>query len=227
MGLPARPDEHAAGDPPHPPGGGDRPGRAGERRPWSAGTPGWPLACCTCWRSTSCWPRSPRSGSSPWASRRPGRSRWPSAAASAAWSSPAWPRSAVQLTEYARSANGMAFAVLGVAFLLRAIGDTACQSVVAVVAVADRLGRAVPALRRRALGGPAPAGGPARGPARGRLAALLVRRDVGAGVLPTRLGPGRRPALAAQPARPGLAAPARLPDRLDGRVGHRRPVVRR
>ena len=30
----------------------------------------------------------------------------------------------VQLTEYARPANGMAFAVLGAAFLLRAIGDT-------------------------------------------------------------------------------------------------------
>ena len=23
---------------------------------WSAATPGWPPACSTCWRSTSCWP---------------------------------------------------------------------------------------------------------------------------------------------------------------------------
>ncbi|HSO55799.1 MAG TPA: ABC transporter permease, partial [Actinomycetes bacterium] len=33
----------------------------------------------------------------------------------------------VQLTEYARPANGLAFAVLGAAFLLRAIGDTATE----------------------------------------------------------------------------------------------------
>ena len=33
----------------------------------------------------------------------------------------------VQVTQYARPANGMAFAVLGVAFLLRAIGDSAAE----------------------------------------------------------------------------------------------------
>ena len=98
-----------------------------------------------------------------------------------------------QLTEYARPANGLALAVLGAAFLLRAIGDSASQlswlSWLSPIGWAERfrpfagdrwavllLPLAVLVLLLLAV------------------AALLVRRDVGAGVLPTRLGPATAPA---------------------------------
>jgi ABC-2 type transport system permease protein len=99
----------------------------------------------------------------------------------------------VQVTQYARPANGMAFAVLGGALLLRAIGDSA------------------PALSW--LSWLSPIGWAERfQPFAGErwwvlllplalilvllvvVAALLVRRDVGAGVLPVRPGPAAAPA---------------------------------
>jgi ABC-2 type transport system permease protein len=111
----------------------------------------------------------------------------------------------VQITQYARPANGMAFAVLGVAFLLRAIGDSA------------------PALSW--LSWLSPIGWAERfRPFAGErwwvlllplallllllvvVAALLVRRDVGAGVLPVRPGPAT--------ARPWLSSPLALAWRL-------------
>jgi ABC-2 type transport system permease protein len=112
---------------------------------------------------------------------------------------------AVQVTQYARPANGMAFAVLGVAFLLRAIGDSA------------------PALSW--LSWLSPIGWAERfRPFAGEqwwvlllplallvallvvVSALLVRRDVGAGVLPMRLGPATAP--------PWLGSPLALAWRL-------------
>jgi ABC-2 type transport system permease protein len=97
-----------------------------------------------------------------------------------------------QLTEYARPANGMAFAVLGAAFLLRAIGDTAPElswlSWLSPIGWAERfqpfageqwwvllLPVALLAVLLVAA------------------SALLVRRDLDAGVLPTRLGPAAAP----------------------------------
>jgi ABC-2 type transport system permease protein len=97
-----------------------------------------------------------------------------------------------QLTEYARPANGMAFAVLGAAFLLRAIGDTAPElswlSWLSPIGWAERfqpfageqwwvllLPVALLAVLLIAA------------------SALLVRRDLDAGVLPTRLGPPAAP----------------------------------
>jgi len=94
----------------------------------------------------------------------------------------------VQVTQYARPANGMAFAVLGVAFLLRAIGDSAAElswlSWLSPIGWAERfrpfageqwwvllLPLALILVLLVAV------------------AALLVRRDQGAGVLPVRLGP--------------------------------------
>jgi ABC-2 type transport system permease protein len=97
-----------------------------------------------------------------------------------------------QLTEYARPANGMALAVLGAAFLLRAIGDTATElswlSWLSPIGWAERF---------------QPFAGDRWGvlilPLAALLvlvaaaAALLVRRDLGAGVLATGLGPASAP----------------------------------
>ena len=97
-----------------------------------------------------------------------------------------------QLTEYSRPANGMALAVLGAAFLLRAIGDTSTElswlSWLSPIGWAERfrpfageqwwvllLPLALLLVLLVAV------------------AALLVRRDVGAGVLPVRLGPPAAP----------------------------------
>jgi ABC-2 type transport system permease protein len=93
-----------------------------------------------------------------------------------------------QLTEYARPANGMAFAALGGAFLLRAIGDTATGlswlSWLSPIGWAERFQPfagerwwvlLLPVALLVVLLVAA--------------AALLVRRDLGAGVLATRLGP--------------------------------------
>ena len=111
----------------------------------------------------------------------------------------------VQLTEYARPANGIAFAVLGAAFLLRAIGDTASGlswlSWLSPIGWAERF-RPFAGERWGVLVLPvvllvvlvAAAG------------ALLVRRDLGAGVLATRLGPAA--------ASPGLRSPLALAWRL-------------
>ena len=97
-----------------------------------------------------------------------------------------------QLTEYARPANGMALAVLGAAFLLRAIGDTAgglsWLSWLSPIGWAERFQPfagdrwavlALPVALLAVL--------------LAVVAALLVRRDVGAGVLATRLGPAAAP----------------------------------
>ncbi|HXP14453.1 MAG TPA: ABC transporter permease, partial [Actinomycetes bacterium] len=97
-----------------------------------------------------------------------------------------------QLTEYARPANGIALAVLGAAFLLRAIGDTAAElswlSWLSPIGWAERF---------------QPFAGDRWGvlvlPLAALLvlvavaAALLVRRDLGAGVLATGLGPATAP----------------------------------
>ena len=98
----------------------------------------------------------------------------------------------VQVTEYARPANGMAFAALGAAFLLRAIGDTSTElswlSWLSPIGWAERfqpfagerwwvLLLPVALLAVLLVGA----------------AALLVRRDLGAGVLATRLGPAVAP----------------------------------
>ena len=99
----------------------------------------------------------------------------------------------VQLTEHARSANGMAFAVLGMAFLLRAIGDSASGlswlAWLSPIGWAERF-RPFAGERWAVLALPV-----------ALLlvllvvvAALVVRRDVGAGVLPARLGPATAPA---------------------------------
>jgi ABC-2 type transport system permease protein len=111
----------------------------------------------------------------------------------------------VQVTQYARPANGMAFAVLGVAFLLRAIGDSAAElswlSWLSPIGWAERfrpfageqwwvllLPLALLLVLLVAV------------------AALLVRRDQGAGVLPVRPGPAT--------AAPGLRSPLALAWRL-------------
>ena len=110
-----------------------------------------------------------------------------------------------QVTQYARPANGMAFAVLGAAFLLRAIGDSATElswlSWLSPIGWAERfrpfageqwwvllLPLALLLVLLVAV------------------AALLVRRDVGAGVLPVRLGPPAAP--------PWLGSPLALTWRL-------------
>jgi ABC-2 type transport system permease protein len=98
-----------------------------------------------------------------------------------------------QLTEYARPANGMAFAALGVAFLLRAIGDT--SSSLSWLAWLSPIGWAE---RFQPFAGE-------RWPVLLLPVALLLvllvavvalrdRRDLGAGVLATRLGPATAPA---------------------------------
>jgi ABC-2 type transport system permease protein len=111
----------------------------------------------------------------------------------------------VQITQYQRAANGMAFAVLGVAFLLRAIGDSAAElswlSWLSPIGWAERF-RPFAGERWWVLLLPL-----------GLLlvllvavAALLVRRDQGAGVLAVRLGPAT--------AAPGLRSPLALAWRL-------------
>jgi ABC-2 type transport system permease protein len=98
----------------------------------------------------------------------------------------------VQVTQYARPANGMAFAVLGAAFLLRAIGDSAAQlswlSWLSPIGWAERF-QPFAGERWWVLLLPL-----------GLLlvllvaaSALLTRRDLGTGVLPTRLGPPAAP----------------------------------
>jgi ABC-2 type transport system permease protein len=93
-----------------------------------------------------------------------------------------------QLTEYARPANGMAFAALGGAFLLRAIGDTATGlswlSWLSPIGWAERF-RPFAGERWWVLLLPVALLVVLLVAA----AALLVRRDLGAGVLATRLGP--------------------------------------
>jgi ABC-2 type transport system permease protein len=110
-----------------------------------------------------------------------------------------------QLTEYARPANGMAFAALGAAFLLRAIGDTASGlswlAWLSPIGWAERF-QPFAGERWAVLGLPV-----------ALLLVLLVaavalrdRRDLGAGVLATRLGPPTAPA--------GLRSPLALAWRL-------------
>jgi ABC-2 type transport system permease protein len=98
----------------------------------------------------------------------------------------------VQLTEYARPANGMAFAALGVAFLLRAVGDSATElswlSWLSPIGWAERF-RPFAGERWWVLLLPAALIVVLLVAA----AALLVRRDLGAGVLPTRLGAATAP----------------------------------
>jgi ABC-2 type transport system permease protein len=111
----------------------------------------------------------------------------------------------VQITQYQRAANGMAFAVLGVAFLLRAIGDSAPAlswlSWLSPIGWAERF-RPFAGERWWVLLLPVAV-----------LLVLLVvvaslqtRRDQGAGVLPVRPGPATAP--------PGLRSPLALAWRL-------------
>jgi ABC-2 type transport system permease protein len=97
-----------------------------------------------------------------------------------------------QLTEFARPANGMAFAVLGAAFLLRAIGDTSGElswlSWLSPIGWAERF-RPFAGERWWVLLLPVTLLTVLLVAA----SALLVRRDVGAGALPTRLGPAAAP----------------------------------
>jgi ABC-2 type transport system permease protein len=103
-----------------------------------------------------------------------------------------------QLTEYARPANGIALAVLGAAFLFRAVGDTASQlswlSWLSPIGWAERFQPfagerwAVTVLPLAALA-----------VLLVLVAALLVRRDLGGGVLATRLGPATAPSWLGSP----------------------------
>ena len=99
----------------------------------------------------------------------------------------------VQLTEHARAANGMAFAVLGVAFLLRAVGDSASGlswlAWLSPIGWAERF-RPFAGERRAVLALPVAL----LLVLLAVVAALVARRDVGAGVLPARLGPDKAPA---------------------------------
>jgi ABC-2 type transport system permease protein len=94
----------------------------------------------------------------------------------------------VQLTEYPRPANGIALAVLGAAFLLRAIGDTASGlswlSWLSPIGWAERF-RPFAGERWAVLVLPVALLVVLVAAA----AALLVRRDLGAGLMATRLGP--------------------------------------
>jgi ABC-2 type transport system permease protein len=103
-----------------------------------------------------------------------------------------------QLTEYARPANGMAMAALGAAFLLRAVGDTSTAlswlSWLSPIGWAERLQPfagerwavlLLPVVLLAVLLVVA--------------ATLLVRRDIGAGVLATRLGPATAPSWLGSP----------------------------
>jgi ABC-2 type transport system permease protein len=111
----------------------------------------------------------------------------------------------VQVTEYARPANGMAFAALGAAFLLRAIGDTSTElswlSWLSPIGWAERF-QPFAGERWEVLLLPVALTGALLAAA----AALLVRRDLGAGVLATRLGPAAAP--------PWLGSPLALAWRL-------------
>jgi len=134
----------------------------------------------------------------------------------------------MQLTEHIRAANGMAFAVLGVAFLLRAVGDSASGlswlAWLSPIGWAERFPpfagerRAVLALPVALLL-----------VLLAVVAALVARRDIGAGVLPARASgrtAGQGPGLAAQPPWAGLAVAARVAGRLGRRVGGGRADVR-
>jgi ABC-2 type transport system permease protein len=98
----------------------------------------------------------------------------------------------VQLTEHARAANGMAFAVLGVAFLLRAVGDSASGlswlAWLSPIGWAERF-RPFAGERWAVLALPVAL----LAVLLAVVAALVARRDVGAGVLPARLGPASAP----------------------------------
>jgi ABC-2 type transport system permease protein len=103
-----------------------------------------------------------------------------------------------QLTEYARPANGMALAVLGAAFLLRAIGDTATElswlSWLSPIGWAERF-QPFAGERWWVLVLPVAALVVLVAAA----AVLLVRRDFGAGVLATGLGPATAPSWLGSP----------------------------
>ena len=113
---------------------------------------------------------------------------------------------ACQLAAYARTANGIAAGVLGLAFLLRAVGDSTTGarwlSWLSPIGWAQQL-RPFAGERWWVLGAP----GAHRGRRRcARFFFLLPRRDIGAGVLPPRPGPAR--------AAPALASPVALAWRL-------------
>lgn len=110
-----------------------------------------------------------------------------------------------QLTEFPRPANGIAFAALGAAFLLRAIGDTSGElswlSWLSPIGWAERF-QPFAGERWWVLLLPVALLGVLVVVA----SALLVRRDVGAGALPPRLGPAAAPS--------GLGSPLALAWRL-------------
>ena len=115
---------------------------------------------------------------------------------------------AAQLTASTRSMYGIAGAVIGVAYVLRAVGDVG--SARAELALADRVVPGHARLLRPALvAGPAPARRRGGGRA-ARRTPCSQRRDIGSGVLAARPGPdraGRRPA-AARSAWPGACSAA-------------------
>ncbi|MGX7823537.1 ABC transporter permease [Actinokineospora sp. 24-640] len=98
-----------------------------------------------------------------------------------------------QLTEYARSANGLATTALGVAFLLRGVGDSTVS--LGWLSWLSPLGwpqLAQPYVEDRWWVLVLPVGATL---VFGALAySLVVRRDLGAGLLPQRPGPARAPA---------------------------------
>ena len=206
----------------HPHRRGGRPHRAAPRRGRWAARP-------------TCWPPAWSSGSPPWRSARGSRSRsWPRAAdlgsllygasiAAVGLVFTGVGLVAAQVTEHARGAVGIGLAVLGVAFLLRAIGDVAENGL--SWAVPDRLDPGHQRLRRRALVAAAARGAARPGPRGGRrLADHPTRHRLGPGLPPPRAA-GRLP-LAGRPGRAGRPAPADRADRVGGRDGRPRRRVR-
>ncbi len=122
-----------------------------------------------------------------------------------------------QLTISARTARGLAAGVLGVAFLLRAVGDSA--SGMSWLSWASPLGWAeqmqVYASPRWSVGVLFVVSAAALA---GCAALLATHRDLGAGLLPARAWPATGARVAAQPARPGLATAAWRPARLGSRL---------
>ena len=142
---------------------------------------------------------------------------------------------AAQLAEYARTANGIAAAVLGAAFLVRAVGDSSTgghslswlSPIGWVQQIRPFAGErwwvlALPLVTATIVAAAA--------------YVVLPRRDLGVGILPPRPGPARGACVTRHHRRVGMAAAARCAPRLDvgdgdgrrrvrlDRQGHRRPA---
>ena len=112
-----------------------------------------------------------------------------------------------QLTESARAANGLAVAVLGASFALRAIGDAGPHWL--SLALAARLGPAGPRVRRRALVGAAAPARARRPSASSPRAALKARARPRRRHPPAAPRPGARRARARRSRSPGGCSAAR------------------